>query len=190
MLLVCGLDSCKSAKEAEGSRAAEEPTWTNVTLPVRLNITQPAKFSFNGTCTMVRGHYVLISLRMLGFEVGQIYVTPQEANVVVKQMMPMWVQEPLGARLDRLGVEFADLQEALMGNPEAIAKLPSAIGVEVKDSEVVFSASVAKVPVAVGFSWNLSEAQWDRENPPSFREPSGISKISASKAAKALGGAR
>ncbi|MDE6146332.1 MAG: DUF4292 domain-containing protein, partial [Muribaculaceae bacterium] len=132
------LPSCRSKKSAVETNAqisAEEATWKNVTVPVRLELLEPQKISFSGRATLVRDEYVYISVRMLGFEVAQLYVSPTEADVVIKQINKMWIQEPIGEKFARLNLPFQVLQEAMLGEPKAIERLPKNLDLTVSGTK-------------------------------------------------------
>lgn len=199
-LLILSASSCKSHKEAAGQPQsqqieAEEARWSNVTVPVRLSVASPVKLSFNGTATLVRGRYVLISLRMLGFEVGSVYLTPQEADVVVKQLSKIWVHEPVADRLKAARLDFTTLQEAMLGNRELLSRLPEEAGVKVGGTEaspeLTVNTVVKKMPVQASLTLNLGSAKWDVDEPATFRTPGAdYRKVSLEQALKALGGGR
>ncbi len=172
------LSSCRSKKSAVETNtqiSAEEATWKNVTVPVRLELLEPQKISFSGRATLVRDEYVYISVRMLGFEVAQLYVSPTEADVVIKQINKMWIQEPIGEKFARLNLPFQVLQEAMLGEPKAIERLPKNLDLTVsgtKTSPVLTLKAGAKGKSVTGrMTLSLSEAQWDSTRPATFSAP-------------------
>lgn len=170
------LDSCRSGRDAvKPEIGAEQSVWTNVTMPVKVSIAKPQRFSFSGTATLVRGEYALVSLRFLGFEVGQIYVTPETADVVIKQPSKIWVQTDVADRLRSSGLSFVGLQEVMMGNREFADRLPGGLEVTFGGSEsnpeVMLSGSVKGKPVEATFSWNLNDAKWNADSPRRFSAP-------------------
>ena len=172
------LPSCRSKQEASGApalRTEEAAKWKSVSVPVRLELLEPQKATLAGRLTMVRGEYALISLRMLGFEVAQIYVSPTEADVVVKQLQKIWIQEPLGSRLAELNVPFATLQEALLGQKEAFAKIPPGLDLTLGGTEqspvLTLRVKSGKQAMVGRMTLSLQEAQWDLPRPASFTAP-------------------
>lgn len=194
-LLTLGLAGCRSSKNASavpGPEQSEEvvaPRWSNVTFPVRVNIIQPLGFSLNGTATLVRDQYVYVSMRMLGFEVAQFYVTPDEMDLVAKQPQKMWVQEPMGERLKTADLSFLTVQEALLGNREAQAKLPASLQCSGSETAPQFrlQTKMKNMQVDVVLECQLSDARWDVERPAKFSAPSGIAKTTIQNAAGSLG---
>lgn len=172
------LPSCRSKKEVTTitPHTTEEGTrWRNVNVPVKLEIVEPQKFTIAGRLSMVRNEYALISLRMLGFEVGQIYVTPEEADVVIKQVNKVWIQEPIADRLKALKVPFFTLQEALLGNQEAIDVLPPSLGLTLSgsaDKPVLTIKQTPKGKTFVGtMTVNINEAEWNASRVGAFTPP-------------------
>lgn len=176
-LFLVVLPSCKSGRNAvsEASLVQEEARWKNVTLPVRVELLEPASFSLNGRATMVRGEYLLISVRMLGFEVGQLYATPEEVDLVVKQLEKIWIQQPIGPQFARLHVPFATFQEALLGEPAAIAALPKRLEVATGGTErrpqLTVVATVNGKKILARLTLSLDEATWDVKAPQTFTTP-------------------
>lgn len=179
-LLTLLLPSCRSKKEAAGTQPGlteqeTAPTWKNVSVPVRLELIEPQKATLAGRLTMVRGEYALISLRMLGFEVAQVYITPSEADVVVKQIQKMWIQEPLGSRLAELNLPFPTLQEALLGRKEAFDRIPRGLDLTLGGTEqtpVLTLRVKAKNQTLMGrMILSIKEARWDQPGPAAFTAP-------------------
>lgn len=171
------MPSCRSKKTVGESEliAQQETTWKNVTVPVKLELLEPQKVTLNGRATMVRGEYLYISVRMLGFEVAQLYVSPTEADVVVKQLNKMWIQEPIGDKFARLNLPFSVLQEAMLGEPKAIERLPRSLDLTVSGSETTPVLTVKlnmKGKTLIGrMTLSLNDAQWDSPRPAGFTAP-------------------
>lgn len=185
------LAGCRSHKrQAEAAAIAqEEAAWSNVQLPVTVAVTKPADISLSGTATMVRGEYIYLSLRFWGFEVGQVNITPEEADVVLKQPQKLWMHTPVAERIARYGVSFASLQEAVLGNRDLIAKVPRGVNVEFGGSdtkpEVTVSGKVNGKDIEVMLTLNLGAAKWDQPAPKGFTAPgSGYRQVSLEEALK------
>lgn len=101
LMLTLSVGGCRSAKQTEASAGRE---WTNVSMPVKVRVTQPQKMTLSGTATMVRGEYVFISLRVFGFEVAQLYADKKEADVVMKQPSKLWLQTDIENQIGRAHV--------------------------------------------------------------------------------------
>ncbi|MDE7335271.1 MAG: DUF4292 domain-containing protein [Muribaculaceae bacterium] len=194
-LLTLGLAGCRSSKNATEvpdtvqPSVVETPQWNNVTFPVRVNIIQPLGISLNGTATLVRDQYVYVSMRMLGFEVAQFYVTPGGIDLVAKQPQKMWVEEPMGDRLKSADVDFLTIQEALLGNREAQAKLPASLQCGGSETAPQFrlQTKLKNMQVDVVLDCQLADARWNVERPANFSAPSGIAKTTLQNAAGSLG---
>lgn len=133
MLLLAGLASCKSkqntthgssepATAAETSRtssplaplAASYGAWSDVKVPVKVEIAKPKKFSMSGTATMVYGSALNVSFKMLGFEVASAYADADSVIINVKAM-GMYYAESLRKFTSAFGLDIADLQSLLFG---------------------------------------------------------------------------
>lgn len=194
--LLLPLAGCRSSKQ--GSTISEiieqeETKWQNVSVPVKVQVTQPQKFTFSGTATMVRGEYMLITLRFLGFEVGQACITPETADLVMRQPAKIWLQEEIASRLKNSGITFATLQETLLGDRQVLSKVPKNIDVTVSGTEetpmVNVKASLKGKPVNLTLTWELNRAKWDQPSPAKFSTPgSDFKKTDAAALLKLMGG--
>ncbi len=89
-------------------------TWTDVTVPLSIDIVSPKGFSISGRAKLVRGKSVDISLRMLGFEVGRLYATPDSIYGMVK-VGKTYMAESLAELLPGMPFTLGNLQDMLMG---------------------------------------------------------------------------
>lgn len=173
------LPACRTKKDVAAETVqqveSKETRWKNVSVPVRFEILEPQKMSLSGKMTMVCDKYVLVSLRMLGFEVAQIFVSPEDADVVIKQVNKIWIHEPLGARFTKLNLPFYTLQEAMLGRPEAIAKLPEGLDLALGGTEenpvLTLKIKNGSKTIMGRITLTLSEAQWDISRPAAFTAP-------------------
>lgn len=194
--------ACRSKKEVTPAEVAavapeplevEAPKWENVKIPVRVSIVKPQAISFNGTATLVRGEYVLISMRLLGFEIGQMHITPEVADMVVKQPTKLWIQTPVSEYFETYDMSFTALQEVMLGNREELDKVPEQFTVEVDGTDerpvVSFKGKLKGKEIEMNFAWDLNQAQWNTERVSEFTTPgSNYTKASLSKVLKMLGG--
>lgn len=197
LLILPVATGCRSQKDIPAPLAVveevEEPAWENVKIPVKVTIVKPQKISFSGTATLVRGQYVLISMRFLGFEIGQMHLTPEVADMVVKQPAKVWIQTPVSEYFKNYDVSFTALQEVLLGNRDALDKVPKQFSVEVagteEQPEVTLKGKLKGKELELKFAWELNNAKWNAENPNEFSTPgSNYKKTSLSNVLKALGG--
>lgn len=134
---LAGLQSCHSSKKAvqpdeypvetpqpaKISLSSELKTladtyydWTDVQVPVKLQIMQPKRTSLSGVAKMKNGEYIHVSIRVFGFEVGSLYADATTVQVYVKAMDMYW-SEPLAALTERYGLTLTDVQSLLLGRP-------------------------------------------------------------------------
>lgn len=200
-LLVCilafGLAGCRSKQATVAEPVPEEeliPQWDNVQIPVTLDISQPVSFTVNGTATMVRGEYIYMSFRLMGFEVAQAYMDPHEADLVIKPMKT-WIQEPVSDRLSSRNTDFVTLQEAMLGDPKSLeAIVPSSVSVKRMGTATAPSFRAQTKLKGMTFdmtvSWDIDDARWDVARPATFKAPapgSGYSKTTLKNATNLLG---
>jgi len=94
--------------------AASYSDWTDVQMPVRLELTSPKNFAVSGRATMIRGKALFISLRMLGLEVASIYADTDSVTVMEKLHKTAYV-ESLSRFTAASGMSLADIQDLLLG---------------------------------------------------------------------------
>lgn len=104
----------------------------------------------------------------------------------------LMMELPMESMLQRAGVSFTDVQEALLGNEDALAKLPQAVTykAETTDSKSVVElyATYAGKPLAVRFTWDLRSAKWNIDSPARWSAPgSGYVKVTPAEALKKAG---
>ena len=128
------LTSCHSSKQGSVvknnhtqavSRSTEVPSvasalldtrqeWTDVQLPVSINLSQPASVSLNATAYMRRGEYIKFSVRMLGFEVATAWIDTDSVHAIDK-VGKRYVSESISRVTTELGLDIADVQDILFG---------------------------------------------------------------------------
>ncbi len=195
-LMLVGLAGCRSAKKAADQpgriaqpEVVETPKWENVTFPVRLNIIQPMGFALNGTATLVRDKYIYVSFRMLGFEIAQAYVSPEQMDLVMKQPQKMWIEEPMANRFKEHKLSFSVLQEALLGDVAVRDELPALLQCGGTETAPQFrlQTKMKGMQLDVVLECMLDDARWNVDRPATFSAPGGISKSTIQNAAALLG---
>lgn len=93
-------------------------SWTDVRMPVSLKLRKPVSFSVSGQATMVNGRAMHISLRLLGFEVGAITLTP-DSVIAYEKRGKRYIAESLKNILHGFPVTVGNIQSMLLGRPFA-----------------------------------------------------------------------
>ncbi len=88
--------------------------WDAIEAPVKVNITSPSKMSVSGKLYMARGKDVYISLRMLGLEVANLYVTA-DSVFASEKLGKHYVAESLTSLLGGTNLTVNDIQDMLLG---------------------------------------------------------------------------
>lgn len=89
-------------------------SWTDLYAPITLQLESPKQFSVSGRATMVNGKEIYISLRMLGMELGVIYINEQKLYAVDK-IHRQYIEEDLDRLLAGVDVTISDVQNILLG---------------------------------------------------------------------------
>lgn len=102
--------------EALASLTSTYRTWNDVTLPVKLQLNSPSRFSISGQAKIINGKAILLSLRMLGFEVASVYAD-DDSIVAVSKIKGVYFSEPVSRLTARYGFSLSDIQALLLGRP-------------------------------------------------------------------------
>ena len=139
-VLILGMGACRSSKKA--AKASDEyntgktavtgkslpdrfssltgsySDWTDLRVPVKIQIAAPGRTSLSGVAMMRKDECIYVSIRMLGFEVGSLYADNESVQVIVKALgTNMYWTEPLSVVKDYYGLSIGDIQSLLMGRP-------------------------------------------------------------------------
>lgn len=90
--------------------------WSDVTVPVSFVLSSPQRFSISGRAKMIHDESIDISLRMLGFEVGRIYLTVDSVHVMVKPKK-VYMSESLAEVSRVFKFSVGNVQDLIMGRP-------------------------------------------------------------------------
>jgi hypothetical protein len=191
-LLILTLSSCHATKSAEtksgGDTAVAEQTskWSDVYIPVKVELTEPSRMSISGRATMVRDRSVYLSLRMLGMEVATVYIDADSifaTEKLHKQMLAVGYEATVGNRLT-----IGQLQDVLLGcENAATGKLPAALTYSVEKASDGSSTAVTLSTTLNGkkysgrITWDMASAQYDTGSPRQWSRPSGYTIIDPAK---------
>lgn len=88
--------------------------WTDVSVPVSIAILSPQNVSVSGRVSMIRGKLIDISMRMFGFEVGRIYITPDSMFMKMKPGKT-YMAEPYSIVSSHVPLSIENVQDMLIG---------------------------------------------------------------------------
>lgn len=185
-LLVSG--GCRSAKPSV--MPEQDNRWTDLYVPVKLELTEPSRMSISGRATIVRNKSIYLSLRMIGMEVATVYVDADSIFATEKmhrQMLAVGFDRALGKRLT-----VGELQDLLLGEPGApVGKLPKALSYTADsqdDGNVVVSLKITsgRKVYSGRLIWDMGSAQYDTGSPRQWRRPADYTVIDISKLLRLL----
>lgn len=132
-LMIALLASCGSSRKGVGASgeypAGTTVAWSDLSVPVTVNLTAPRQLKAGGTLSMQRDRYIHLSLRFLGMEVGAAYITPDSVYAYSK-LQRVYVAEGISDMLGSLDIPFTTLQDLLIGAPFT---LPAGVRVYISD---------------------------------------------------------
>lgn len=129
-LVLLTIAGCRSSKqsatlspESDGERSLSEhfnaltssyAEWEDVNVPVKLELEEPKQYSISGRATMVRGKSILISLRVLGLEVANLYIT-NDSVYATEKIHKYYLAEDINSLRGKFPVSINDVQDILLG---------------------------------------------------------------------------
>jgi hypothetical protein len=88
--------------------------WNDVVVPIDLSLISPKQVSVSGRVTMVKNQFIYISIRVLGFEVANVYITNDSIYASYK-IDKIYIAEDLRSVLGGYPATIGDLQNLLLG---------------------------------------------------------------------------
>lgn len=103
-----------SLDECFGNLAASYTPWNTMSAPLKIEISNPVRFSASGKAEMVKGQCISMVFRKIGIKVAELYVDPDSVMFVVKPLKIAYT-ESFARFSNRTGLTMDDLQSALLG---------------------------------------------------------------------------
>lgn len=103
-----------SARQGLESLVGSYREWADMSVGVKCRIREPKSISLSGKMTMVRDKEIHLSLRMLGFEVGGLYIDC-DSMYVYEKLNRTLVVAPTSLMTRHTGLTIGDLQDILLG---------------------------------------------------------------------------
>lgn len=103
-----------SPKQQFETLVASYQPWTDVTMSVKCTLRSPKSMTISGRATMIRGEELRLSLRMLGFEVGGLYIG-RDSIFFYEKLNRTMVAESMAKLTDATGLTLSDIQDVLLG---------------------------------------------------------------------------
>lgn len=88
--------------------------WNEVTMPVRLTLTEPKSLNLSARATMKRGQYINMSVRMLGFEVAALWLDTDSIHIV-DRYHKAYFSAGVAKAFGNAGLTVNDIQDLLLG---------------------------------------------------------------------------
>lgn len=94
--------------------ARESGLWDRVSVPVKVELLAPSSMSLSGKAYMKRGESVYVSLRFLGMEVANIYVTA-DSVFAADRVNKRYLAEDISGVFSGADFTVADIQDMMTG---------------------------------------------------------------------------
>lgn len=102
------------ASESYAALTGPYKDWQTLEVPVKVNIASPVKFSCSARMQMIRGRWLGISVRMLGFEVAYLTADNDSLHAYVK-VQKRYVSESISRLFASSGYNLSNVQDLLLG---------------------------------------------------------------------------
>lgn len=102
------------ASESYAALTGPYKDWQTLEVPVKVNIVSPVKFSCSARMQMIRGRWLGISVRMLGFEVAYLTADNDSLHAYVK-VQKRYVSESISRLFASSGYNLSNVQDLLLG---------------------------------------------------------------------------
>lgn len=102
------------ASESYAALTGPYKDWQTLEIPVKVNIASPVKFSCSARMQMIRGRWLGISVRMLGFEVAYLTADNDSLHAYVK-VQKRYVSESISRLFASSGYNLSNVQDLLLG---------------------------------------------------------------------------
>lgn len=137
--------------------------WSRVKIPVTLRLRQPKNASVSGTAIMERDKSIMISLRFIGMEIANLYIT-DDSLIAIDKYNKKFVAEAVKPLLGGFPATISNVQDILMGRPFLVGKSLSNVKIkndfEIESAEGsdVITVIPRKMPQGVeyGFAFNTA----------------------------------
>lgn len=147
---ICDVIGSYEAGSSFNQLADSYQTWTDVSMPVKMELTAPSRLSASGKATMVRDKSVHMIFRKLGFAVAEVYADNDSVIVIVKPLRAAF-SESMARLKDITGLTLGDLQSAFMGQCFA----PGNGTITSGDNKLFVVSSEAETTDADVWTWTL-----------------------------------
>lgn len=182
LLAAMTVAGCRSTKTASEPGVEQ---WSNVYVPVRLELLQPKRMSVSGRATMVRDRSIYMSFRFIGLEVASAYCDADSAFVVMKHNQTM-ITSALGPLMAGTGLGIGDIQDILLGEGTVPAKAAGRVTCDVGESAdgtrtVTVRTVGTRQPVEARIVWSMPDAEYNLASPRQWSKPDGYTRVPADK---------
>lgn len=190
-VLLLAAAGCRSSKSVAPVPVPADEQWSNIYLPVKLEMLQPKQMAVSGRVTMVRDSSVYFSFRIIGMEVASAYCDADSAFVAMKHNRTL-LTAPLRGLLSGASLTVGDIQDLLLGEGRIPAKAAGRISYAVDDVDdgstriVTLKTIGTRQPVEARLTWSMAEAEYDVTSPRMWRKPGGYRRVPVAELAAGL----
>lgn len=195
IFMMCGvllLAGCHSSRhsgiptDANKSLEPVETLWTDLEVPLNISLNSPTRANVAARVKMVRGQMIDVSLRIIGFEVGRLYVTEDSVFGMIKPSK-VYMAESLKDVAGQFPVTVSDIQDMLIGT-KTTQPAGSKLSVSYDDfidmdqagrvaSIVNMNAMLGKTLIDGSLSWKWASSKWNEGVSVKWQLPSGYRRI-------------
>ncbi len=109
-------DKSMSLDERFNTLTSSYTDWEDLSVPFKATLDGSMQYSLSGRASMERGKSILLSFRMLGMEVVNVYIT-QDTVFVTEKMHKYYFAESIESLFGGYWLTVGDIQDLLLGRP-------------------------------------------------------------------------
>ncbi|MCH5320051.1 MAG: DUF4292 domain-containing protein [Paramuribaculum sp.] len=115
LAIVMTAGGCGSKKSALSSNVGQNTqSWEKLTMPVKIRLDEPQRFSISGNATFVNDQSIIFSFRMLGMEVAAMQLD-RDSLVVLDKFHKYFFKAPISDLSKEVNLQIGDIQQLLLG---------------------------------------------------------------------------
>lgn len=139
------MTGCRTQKPSAVKPAQSTEQWQRARVPISIRLEKPQRFSISGNATMVRDSSIVISMRMLGMEVGLVSLTP-DSLIIIDKYHKAALAESVASLLRNAGIGFATAQDLLTGRSTSeVRRLSSRKNVTIAANDSTLTQAVLTI---------------------------------------------
>ena len=120
-LSISGGQNPEQFRSAVSALSARYGAWTDVKMPMSIDLKAPSRFSCSANVTMKRDSWIYMSIRKFGFEGAALMIT-SDSIFAYEKIGKRYISESLKKLLKGFPATVGNLQDMLLGRPPSASE--------------------------------------------------------------------